>query len=379
MSKLKNLGFLLLTVLFLSSCGNKGNEFTVIGDIANMPRQQVVLEELGMREFVLVDSVMSDEKGHFELKGNAPEEGRYRVKFSNTKFIILTIDKGNIKVAGDFNDLQNYTVSGSPSSESFRVYMQKFRSYVNDINTLEMAKNALRAQGNDSTIADVERDQADKIHEMTRFIEQYADTTKSVANALFAAQMLNPKSEIDYINAFVGGLERRFPKSNLAKEYVKEFNSMMAKQAKEESVGPTVGGMAPDITLTSTEGKQVAISSYKGKYVLVDFWASWCGPCRAENPNVVAAYNKYKDKNFTILGISLDDDRTNWMKAIEKDKLFWTHISDLKGWESAAARLYGIQSIPANFLLDPAGKIIARDLRGPELEAKLAEVLNGGS
>jgi len=139
--------------------------------------------------------------------------------------------------------------------------------------------------------------------------------------------------------------------------------------------GPAVGTIAPAISAPTPEGKDVSLASLKGKYVLVDFWASWCGPCRAENPTVVAAYQKFKDKNFTILGVSLDQKKDKWQEAIAKDGLTWTHISDLAGWESIPARDYGIQSIPANFLVDPSGKIVARDLRGPALEAKLAELV----
>jgi thiol-disulfide isomerase/thioredoxin len=123
------------------------------------------------------------------------------------------------------------------------------------------------------------------------------------------------------------------------------------------------------------DGKPVSISSFRGKYLLVDFWASWCGPCRGENPNVVAAYNKYKDKNFTILGVSLDQDKASWLQAIKKDGLAWNHMSDLKYWNSAAVEAYHFDGIPFNVLIDPNGKIIASSLRGPELDAKLAEVL----
>jgi peroxiredoxin len=375
--RIKHVVLLLLAVFYLSACNNSGNDFTVVGDINNMPAQQVVLEELGMTEFVLVDSVMSDDKGHFELKGSAPEEGRYRVRFSGSKFILLTIEKGNIKITADWNNIQDYKVAGSPSSESFRVFMNTFRSYVSDINTFNVVKDSMTARGNDSMLALAEGEQKAKIQELTRYIEKYADTTTSPSNALFAVQMLNPETEGDFISAFMGGVTRRFPKSKLVKEYVDKYTEMMEKDkgGEEQVAGPQVGEMAPDVTLTSSDGKQVSISSFKGKYLLVDFWASWCGPCRRENPNVVAAYNKFKDKNFTILGISLDEDRTKWMQAIEKDKLTWTHISDLKGWESIGGRTYGIQSIPANFLIDPQGKIIARDLREDDLQDKLEEVL----
>ena len=136
-----------------------------------------------------------------------------------------------------------------------------------------------------------------------------------------------------------------------------------------------VGSVAPDIALNDTTGKAVALSSLRGNYVLVDFWASWCGPCRAENPNVVRMYNKFKDKGFTIYSVSLDRTKGEWERAIRNDNLPWTHVSDLKFWQSTAAQQYGVQAIPATFLLDKDGKIIAKNLRGDALEAKLDEVL----
>lgn len=159
-------------------------------------------------------------------------------------------------------------------------------------------------------------------------------------------------------------------KSTGNSKYVK----LAAKRVADKR-GTTVGYPATNFTQNTPDGKKVSLSDFKGKYVLIDFWASWCRPCRMENPNVVAAYNRYKDKGFTVLGVSMDSNRDPWINAIAQDKLTWTHVSDLKGWGNEVGQLYGVQGIPQNFLVDREGKIIAKDLRGAALEEKLAEVL----
>ena len=192
--------------------------------------------------------------------------------------------------------------------------------------------------------------------------------------AILAARLLNPATDGEYITSFYKKLGQRFPGTGITKD----FNEFYEKATKK-STPPQVGDMAPDVALPTPEGKKVALSSLKGHYVLLDFWASWCGPCRGENPNVVAAYNKYKDRNFTIYGVSLDSNKDPWEKAINSDGLTWTQVSELKGWSSSVAGLYGIQSIPQNFLIDPTGKIIAHNLRGPALEETLESTLKSNN
>jgi peroxiredoxin len=170
-------------------------------------------------------------------------------------------------------------------------------------------------------------------------------------------------------------LPKRFPNHTVLNSLVRNYTAMLAKQQPANGNASPAGDMAPELTMPDTEGKPFSLSSLRGKYVLVDFWASWCNPCRGENPNVVAAYKKYKDKNFTVLGVSLDKEKEAWLNAIKEDGLTWKHISDLKYWNSAAVSLYGFEGIPYNVLVDPQGKIIAKELRGEDLDKTLSQVL----
>ncbi len=367
-----------LLIIWFTSCGDKKNSFTLNGNIDNMPAQVVILEELGISDVIILDSVKTEPDGKFTITGSTGENKLFRLRFSSdkSKFILLSFDKGAIGITGNWNNLaETYNFTGSPSSSSLRSLIFTYRQHIKDYNTLCVIADTMEAKKNDSLLVKA-KDQLQEINQhFTRYCETYSDTCQYLPNALCAVQLLNPAVEKDYINLFNQSLVKRFPNSKLAHDFDGKVKNMSQSKNQEEENGIAVGTIAPEINLQTLEGKSITLSSFRGKYVLVDFWASWCPPCRAENPNVVAAYNLFKNKKFTIYAVSLDEKKDKWLEAIQKDGLTWTQVSDFQRWQSLPVRNYGVNAIPANFLLDPSGKIIAKNLHGGELEAKLSEVL----
>jgi peroxiredoxin len=355
---------------FLFSCNSKEKGAAVINiNMQNVPEQRVFLfHSDGKNRPAIADSVTYTGNGQpITLKTTLGEQSYLEVVFEKdrmqSKYFPIVTQGENINITGDYNRFTDATITGSPATTELLTFFRAASERINAINKYQTQLDSLHDnKAPDSLMAQKERILLDMVNASFNEKLSYAKKTIHPVNAMWAMMSGLRIEELGTVKPEVDALAKKFEKSGYVKNVYEAYTQAANKTAKE-------------ISLPDENGKTVTLSSFKGKYVLIDFWASWCGPCRGENPNVVAAYNKFKDKNFTILGVSLDQKKEAWLQAIKADGLTWTQVSDLQYWNSRAARDYGVQSIPANFLVDPSGNIIAQNLRGEALEAKLAEIL----
>jgi peroxiredoxin len=359
------------------------SNYSVSGVIKNAPKEKLLLQELKFdglgNKSRTIATTTTDENGKFDFSFTTQAEGLYNIVLEKENPKIFTLlfinDEKEIKINADKKNLEQIAVTGSKNTallyNFLKEYNKKNESFILCCNNLETMQ---KINGAPFIIDSLQKDRFSKMNDLNNY----------VLNAISASS--NP-TFIQY------ALIQSYKRLPIATTQILEYASVAAEKTKSESlknfattlsnqinnsIAPTpiaIGQLAPEITLSDINGKIITLSSLRGKYVLVDFWASWCGPCRAENPNVVNAFEKYKDKNFTVLGVSLDEDKAAWSDAIQADKLNWQHVSDLKKWESIVASTYQLQYIPFNVLLDPNGIIIGIELTGNALQEKLASIL----
>ncbi|MBI3138823.1 MAG: AhpC/TSA family protein [Sphingobacteriales bacterium] len=303
----------------------------------------------------------------FQLKGKVTEPTLCFLFIGNEqKPVEVYVENKVLTVTVDKTKPGGYKIEGSASHTDFAAFVKEFIPLAQQLSSLgQVINNTLPGPGRDSLMFTYKNMQAVVQQAIDKLVEEKPASfvTAFILSATYA------------FNEDPLQLEQRFNKLGGAVK-ASETGRQLAAQIAESKVG-AIGSTAIDFTQTDTAGVPVSLSSFRGKYVLIDFWASWCGPCRQENPNVLENFNKFSSKNFTVLGVSLDrpGQKDKWLEAIHHDQLAWTHVSDLQFWNNAAAVKYNVRGIPQNFLIDPDGKIIAKNLRGPALEKKLCEIL----
>jgi len=377
---MKRILLYLLSLLPLAALAQDPQTFVLKGKIGtlNPPAKAYLAYQVGSNKMIDSAAIVN---GSFVINGRLlnptsaslliDHKGVGLEKVDSTADVLnFYVEKGEITVTSP-DSAKKAQVSGSKINDDSKKLIAQLKPIMDKAQSLAAdQKNATFQQQNS---ADFQNSIQQRYKQLQ--IEQKA--------AIKIFILSNPNSYLSFMALYQVGGPSPNPEeldsllNTLSPEIKNTEQARLFKNSLEELRHTGIGATAPDFTQNDVNGAPVKLSSFRGKYLLLDFWASWCGPCRQENPNVVKVYNKYKDKNFTILSVSLDkaDSRNNWLTAIRNDGLTWTQVSDLKFWDNAAAQLYYITSIPSNFLIDPNGKIVARDLRGEDLENKLAEVL----
>lgn len=360
---MKKIHFLLLLVLLLQAC-KENNIASIKGNIKDFGDGEIYLIEAS--ESTKMDTIQV-KNGSFSHQVKLSEPNVYLLNFGpDQKIAFLILEKGNTSVEYQMGKANSLKIVGGKEQKYYDNFITECRPYFDNMDSLSKLANA--NIDNQEILEKLRFDfvTLDSIVKTKQF-DFVKKNPSSIVSAFLAANYLSqePEKTLAHAEELYSALDKKIQDTYYGKKIA---------EIKQQLQNNALGSAAPNFTLNNLEGKPVSLSDYKGKITLIDFWASWCGPCRRENPNVVATYKKYHPKGFEILGVSLDDNKNKWQDAITKDGLIWTQVSDLKGWESEVAQLYGVQYIPNNFLIDQNGKIIGKDLVGSKLEQALSEI-----
>ena len=365
-------------VLCLVGCAQKGT--TISGEVLNADGETAVLEKLSATKATPIDSIKINQDGSFVLNaGELTDPGFYRLILNPKNFVVLLLENGErLEVSGNALDFyQTYSVTGSKGSEILRTLDLQRRSEINITDSLKKVFQGFQMAGHprlDSIAESIDQTFRELQQANRVYVKQLIDDNPGSLVTLSAVQGLNPDEDLDVFQQVSDNLAAKYPDS----EYLKQFKLQLTDiKAKQQAANRTnIGSPAPEIAVSTPDGGAIKLSDFRGKVTMIDFWASWCKPCRMENPNVVKVYNRFKDKGFEIFGVSLDQTQEKWIQAIAQDGLTWKHGSELKFWQSSFVPAYNLDGIPMTYLLDENGIIIAKGLRGEELERKLEELFN---
>ena len=363
---MKKLLSLIVLIALLSSCSMEQKKGYVInGNIEGISEGKVFVVTRKEGTWVNLDSATIIE-GAFQLKGSVDFPVLYSLQFEgHSGAVPVFFENAEISVTGNVEELNEAKIIGSEAQDEFNAYMLSIGKITQKKYDIYAQYRKAKEADDDELSKSLEKEMDGIEEEEKEFIFNYAmENNKSVVSA-YLIRRNSWMFDLEELESLTGN----FDLSLNASDYVSELKNRVKILTRVAVGKPAVG-----FTMNDTSGNPVSLSSFKGKYLLVDFWAYWCGPCRAENPNVVAVYQQYKDQGFDVLGVSFDAEKEKWIAAIHEDNLTWTNVSDLQGWGNAAGKLYGINSIPSNILLDPEQIIIAKNLRGDVLKKKLEEI-----